>query len=53
MPNLRKGSKGSSNPDSLDCDSGILNLGPTKLLSYRAPFSSTINLLVFADKTSE
>ena len=32
MPNLRNGSKGDSNPASLDCESGILPL------SYRAPF---------------
>ena len=31
MPNLRNGSKGDSNPGSLDCESGILPL------SYRAP----------------
>ena len=31
MPNLRNGTKGDSNPGSLDCESGILPL------SYRAP----------------
>ena len=31
MPNLRNGSKGDSNPGSLDCESGVLPL------SYRAP----------------
>ena len=31
MPNLRNGSKGDSNPGSLDCESGILPL------SHRAP----------------
>ena len=31
MPNLRNGSKGGSNPGSLHCESGILQL------SYRAP----------------
>ena len=34
MPKLRNGSKGDSNPDSLDCESGILPL------SYRAPSST-------------
>ena len=33
MPKLRNGSKGDSNPGSLDCESGILPL------SYRAPHS--------------
>ena len=33
MPNLPNGSKGDSNPGSLDCESGILPL------SYRAPYS--------------
>ena len=33
MPNLRNGSKGDSNPGSLDCDSGIIPMG------YRAPFN--------------
>ena len=32
MPNLRNGTKGDSNPGSLDCESGILPL------SYRAPY---------------
>ena len=34
MPTLRNGSKGDSNPGSLDCESGILPL------SYRAPYLS-------------
>ena len=36
MSKLRNGSKGDSNPGSLDCESGILPL------SYRAPFIITV-----------
>ena len=40
MPNLRNGSKGDSNPGSLDCESGILPL------SYCAPLADEVLCLV-------
>ena len=41
MPNLRNGSKGDSNPGSLDCESGILPL------SCRAPYQVYLFLLIY------
>ena len=49
MPNLRNGSKGVSNPGSLDCESGILPLsycGTSALSALKAGYFSGLSHVV-------